>query len=216
MNELVHHILHLDDTLSAVVNYFGNWSYIILMLVIFAETGLVITPFLPGDSLLLAAGALSSISILNLSTLIITLCTAGILGNQCNYFIGRWIGPKVFKLPRSRWFNPTHLNKAHQFYKHHGALAIILSRFLPIIRTLAPFVAGIARMNPKRFSFFNAIGCVIWATPLLLIGYVFGNLPVVKDNFSIIIIFIAFISLLPAIIGLMKNRKKAAEYNSPT
>jgi membrane-associated protein len=138
----------------------------------------------------------------------ITLCIAGILGNQCNYFIGKWIGPRVFKLPRSRWFNPAHLDKAHQFYRRHGALAIVLSRFFPIIRTLAPFVAGIARMNLKRFACFNALGCFIWAIPLLSIGYAFGNLPAVKEHFSLLIVFIVLIFLLPAAIAYLKNSKR--------
>ena len=213
INELVYHILHLNQTLATLVNHLGGWTYVVLMLVIFAETGLVVTAFLPGDSLLLAAGALASIHILSLGTLMLTLTIAGILGNQCNYCIGSWAGPKVFKLPRSRWFNPSHLDKAHQFYRRHCALAIVLSRFLPILRTLAPFVAGIARMNPKRFFCFNVIGCFLWAIPVLSIGYAFGHLPAVKEHFSLMILFIVIISLVPAVIGYLNSRKKQRAEN---
>ena len=207
LQETIHAILHLNDTLASIVQSMGVWTYIIIFLVIFAETGLVVTPFLPGDSLLLAAGALAAISQLNIWVLMISLTTAGILGNTCNYFIGRWFGPKVFHFPKSRFFNPAYLQKAHVFYQKYGAVAIVTSRFLPIIRTFAPFVAGIAKMDLKRFSMYNAIGCTLWAIPFLSAGYFFGNIPFIKNHFSLIILIIVLISITPAIFAFIQSHQ---------
>ncbi len=199
-------ILHLNVHLANLINHIGNWSYLILFIIIFAETGLVILPLLPGDSLLFTAGYLSSISKLNIYYLLVTLIVAAILGNTVNYKIGRWIGPKVFHFPKSRWFNPIYLQKAHSFYEKYGGRAIILARFIPIIRTFAPFVAGIGKMNWHRFQLFNVSGSLAWVIIISCLGYFFGNLPVVKNNFSFIFIAIIIISILPAIIEFFRKK----------
>ena len=208
MSTIIHHILHLDQTLSGWVLHFGRWAYALLFFVIFAETGFVVMPFLPGDSLLLVAGVLASKHLLSMWVLLPLLACAGILGNTCNYSIGRWLGPKMFHSKRSRWFNPKYLHQANDVYQHHGALAIVLARFLPLVRTFAPFVAGLARMDFKRFSLFNAIGCTLWAIPFLSIGFFFGNLPFVKNYLSLTIAIIVMLSLVPALIGLIRSRRK--------
>jgi membrane-associated protein len=202
-------ILHLNQHLAEIVSSVGNWSYVILILIIFAETGLVVTPFLPGDSLLFAAGALASISSLNVYVLILTLILAGIAGNSTNYAIGYWLGPKVFHFPKSRWFNPIYLTKAHSFYEKYGGRAIILARFIPIIRTFAPFVAGIARMHWARYQLFNIIGSVTWVGLFITLGYFFGNVPFIQKNFSLVMIAIIFISILPPFIEYIKQKRKA-------
>jgi membrane-associated protein len=209
LQDIVHNILHLNHTLASIVNQMGAWTYVILILIIFAETGLVVTPFLPGDSLLLAAGAIAASSHLNIGVLMLTLTAAGILGNTSNYAIGRWLGPKVFHYPKSKIFNPKYLQQAHEFYVKYGAIAIVISRFLPIVRTFAPFVAGIAKMNFRKFCLFNIIGCSIWAIPFLAIGYFFGNLPIVQEHFSLVILLIISISMLPATIAFLKVRATA-------
>jgi membrane-associated protein len=180
---------------------------LILFLIIFAETGLVVMPFLPGDSLLFAAGALAGISTLNPHILVFSLMIAAILGNTVNYTIGYWLGPKVFHLPKSRWFNPAYLQKTHSFYERFGGRAIILARFIPIMRTFIPFVAGIARMHWARFQLFNFIGSIAWVGIIIYLGYFFGNTPVMQENFSLIVIVIIVISLIPPLIGYIKHRR---------
>ena len=199
-------ILHLNVHLANLVNHIGIWSYVLLFLIIFAETGLVVIPFLPGDSLLFAAGYLASISQLNVYYLLVSLMLAAILGNTVNYRIGVWLGPRVFHFPKSRWFNPLYLQKAHHFYERFGGRAIILARFIPIIRTFAPFVAGIARMDWRRFQLFNITGSVAWIIIIIYLGYFFGNIPAIKNNFSLVIIAIIIISILPSIIEFCKHK----------
>jgi len=201
-------ILHLDIHLAALVTTMGNWSYAILFLIIFVETGLVITPLLPGDSLLFVAGSLASISTLNVHFLLFSLIIAAILGNTTNYAIGVWLGPKVFHFPKSRWFNPIYLQKAHLFYEKFGGRAILLARFIPIIRTFAPFVAGIARMPWGRFQLFNVIGSLAWVVIIIYLGYFFGNVPAIKNNFSLVIIAIIIISIIPPIIEFINQKRK--------
>ena len=207
IHNIIDFILHINIHLANIVHSFGLWSYLILFLIIFAETGLVVMPFLPGDSLLFAAGALAGISTLNPHALVLSLIVAAILGNTVNYAIGYWLGPKVFRLPKSRWFNPAYLQKAHNFYERFGGRAIILARFIPIIRTFIPFVAGIARMHWIRFQLFNFIGSIAWVGIIIYLGYFFGNTPIMQENFSLIVIAIIIISLIPPLIGYIKHRR---------
>jgi membrane-associated protein len=205
---LVDFILHLNTHLAALVASLGNWSYVILFLVIFAETGLIIAPFLPGDSLLFATGALSSVSTLNIHLTVILLMIAAILGNTVNYAIGYWIGPKIFHYPKSHWFNPVYLHKAHAFYQKYGGRAIVLARFIPILRTFAPFIAGIARMHWARFQLFNCIGSVAWVAIILYLGYFFGNSTLIQENFGYVVLVIIIFSLLPVLIQFVRQRRK--------
>lgn len=199
---LIQHILHLDTSLITVAQAFGLWTYGILFLIIFCETGLVITPFLPGDSLLFATGALAAhpSQALNIHVLFILLSLASIFGNATNYMLGRFIGPQIFRARGSRLFNKNYLTQAHEFYNHHGGKTIILARFIPIIRTFGPFVAGIAFMSYRRFAIYNIISAVLWIGGLLYASYFFGNLPFIKQNFSVFILLIIGLSLLPPIL----------------
>ncbi len=212
--ELISHfidiILHLDVYLASMVAQYGVWIYAILFAVIFSETGFVVTPFLPGDTLLFVAGALAAVGGMDITLLILTLSLAAILGNSLNYGIGRYLGPKVFQWPDSRFFNRRALEKTHAFYEKHGGKTIVISRFLPIFRTFAPFVAGIGAMSPVRFTVFNVAGGIGWTASLTMLGYWFGNVPVIKNNLSAAVVVIAVVSLLPAFIGWWKNREKAA------
>lgn len=198
---LISWILHLDVHLNQGIAQFGNGMYVILFLIIFCETGLVIAPFLPGDSLLFAVGALcaSDQPALSLPILAVTLTAAGILGDATNYTIGSRLGPKVFKQPKSRWFNPDHLHRTHEFYEKHGGKTIIIARFLPILRTFAPFVAGIAKMTYRHFAAYNVVGGIMWVMTFLLAGYGFGNVPAVKTNFHLVILAIITLSTTPVL-----------------
>lgn len=202
-------ILHLDLHLAQWTQMFGPWIYLILFLIIFAETGLVIAPFLPGDSLLFAAGAIATLPDVpyNVHLMAILLLVAGILGDFVNYSIGKRLGPKIFSKEDSRFLNKNHLIKTQAFYDKHGAKTIIIARFAPIIRTFAPFVAGIGRMNYSRFVVYNAIGAFLWIYIFLYAGYFFGNLPSVKRNFHIIIFAVIGLSLLPLLIGWIQSQK---------
>ena len=208
---LIDMVLHLDRHLAEISNTFGGWMYAILFVVVFCETGLIVTPFLPGDSLLFAVGALVAIPETNLSLplMFVLLTSAAILGDAVNYAIGRQLGPKVFFSETSRLLNRNHLFKAQAFYEEHGGKAIFLARFLPIVRTFAPFVAGIGKMNYFRFWFFNLSGAVCWVGLFLFGGYVFGNWPPIKRNFSLVIVGIIFVSVLPLIYEWYKARKVA-------
>jgi membrane-associated protein len=197
--------LHLDDHLVELVETYGTLSYAILFAVIFLETGFVVTPFLPGDSLLFAAGALAAAGALQIEWLLGLLCLAAVLGDTVNYWIGRMVGPRVFT-GRNRFFKQEHLMRTQRFYERHGGKTIVLARFLPIIRTFAPFVAGVARMNYVRFWIYNATGGLVWVLGFGLLGYFFGNIPFVKDNFSVVILAIIFLSVLPIGIELWKAR----------
>lgn len=209
---LIDLFLHLDKHLNELVIAFGPWLYLIVFLVVFCETGLVVTPFLPGDSLLFALGALAAIdgSPLNVYVLAGLLMVAAILGDACNYAIGHHLGPKVFASNESRLLNRKHLEHTRHFYEKHGGKTIIFARFIPIIRTFAPFVAGIGRMSYPRFAMFNVTGAICWVVPLLFAGYFLGNLPAVKKNFHIIIVAIIIISVIPAVIEFIKARRQAS------
>ncbi|QWT46398.1 DedA family protein [Azospira inquinata] len=199
-------VLHLDVHLSALVVQYGPWIYAILFFIIFAETGFVVTPFLPGDSLLFVAGALAAIGDMSLALLLVVLSLAAVLGNSLNYAIGRWLGPRVFQWENSRFFNKDALLKTHAFYERHGGKTVILSRFLPLFRTFAPFVAGIGAMSYLRFGLFNLIGGISWVGALTLAGYWFGNQPWIKQNLTAVILGIVVVSLLPALIGYLRHR----------
>ena len=200
-------VLHLDKHLAILVQQYGTWIYAILFVIIFSETGFVVTPFLPGDSLLFVAGALAALGGMNIGVLLAVLLAAAVLGNMLNYQIGRFLGPKVFHWEGSRFFNTAALQKTHAFYDKHGGKTLVISRFLPLFRTFAPFVAGIGAMSYSRFTFFNLIGAVSWVGSLTLAGYFFGNLPWVQKNLSVVIIGIIAISLIPVVIGWRQQRK---------
>jgi len=189
--------IHLDKYLPVIIKSFGFWAYVLVFLVIFCETGFVVTPILPGDSLLFALGSFAALGALNIEILLITLCIAAIAGDTVNYSIGHFIGPKVFHFEDSRFFKKEYLIKTHQFYEKHGGKTIIIARFMPIIRTFAPFVAGIGAMSYSRFILYNIAGGIAWVCMFLLGGYFFGNIPAVKNNFTIVIIAIIIISVLP-------------------
>ena len=204
-------VLHLDRHLALLVQQYGLWIYVILFIIIFAETGFVVTPFLPGDSLLFVAGGLAALGEggMEIGTLILVLGLAAIFGNMLNYQIGRFLGPRVFQWESSRFFNKTALEKTHAFYERHGGKTLVLSRFLPIFRTFAPFVAGIGAMNYGRFTLFNLAGALAWVLSLCLAGYFFANLPWVKQNLSLVILAIIVVSLLPMLIGYLQHRRAA-------
>ena len=202
-------VLHLDVHLTVLVQQYGLWIYGILFVVVFSETGFVVTPFLPGDSLLFVAGALAALGQggMDITTLMLVLLAAAILGNMLNYQIGRFFGPKVFQWENSRLFNKAALEKTHAFYEKHGGKTLVLSRFMPIFRTFAPFVAGVGAMNYGRFFLFNLVGAFAWVLSLCLAGYFFGNLPWVKQNLSLVILGIIAVSLIPVVLGYVQNRK---------
>jgi len=193
---LVHMALHLDQTLAQVVADYGKLTYLLLFAIIFCETGFVVTPFLPGDSLLFATGAMAGTGLLDGVLLLPLLFGAAVAGDSVNYAIGRRVGPAIFDR-QTRFINKKHLEEAHRFYERHGGKTIVLARFIPIIRTFAPFVAGIAYMNYSRFLLFNVAGGFVWVAGLLGVGYLFGNLPVVKENFTAVIYIIILISITP-------------------
>jgi membrane-associated protein len=201
--------VHLDKHLAALLAQHGAWVYAILFVIIFAETGFVVTPFLPGDSLLFVAGALAATGGMDIWVLNATLIAAAVLGNSVNYSIGRYLGPKVFHWENSRFFNKAALMKAHVFYEQHGGKALVISRFIPILRTFAPFVAGIATMTYVRFQAYNCSGALLWVVSLSVAGYLFGNLPIIKNNLSLVILAIIIVSVMPAVIGYLKHRRAA-------
>ncbi len=201
-------IFHLDQHLSTWAHQLGPWLYVALFLIIFCETGLVVTPFLPGDSLLFAIGALAALpsSFLQAGWILCLLCLAAILGDSVNYSIGYRVGPKVFSRQDSFFFKKDHLLKAQAFYEKHGGKTIILARFMPIIRTFAPFVAGIGKMNYGRFVLFNVTGGITWVVSFVLAGYWFGNREIIKRNFHVVILVIIFLSILPGIVRFLQSR----------
>ncbi|HXX33327.1 MAG TPA: DedA family protein [Thermodesulfobacteriota bacterium] len=206
INTFIEILMHLDRHLDLVIRSYGTWTYGILFLIIFLETGLVVTPFLPGDSLLFAGGTFAALGSLDVKWMIISLSTAAIAGDTVNYWIGNVVGPKVFNKERSRLLNKKYLHRTHQFYERYGGKTIILARFIPIIRTFAPFVAGIGTMTYRRFIIYNVSGGIAWVTLFVLGGYMFGNIPVVKQNFSIAIFAIIILSILPGIIEFLRHR----------
>lgn len=201
-------VLHLDKYLASVIQTYGVWTYLLLFVIIFCETGLVVTPFLPGDSLLFAAGALAALGALRPEILVGLLIISAIAGDTVNYWIGHYIGPRAFS-GNIRFLKKEHLDRTHQFYQKHGGKTIVLARFIPIIRTFAPFVAGVGAMSYRWFIIYNVVGGVVWVVLFTLGGYYFGNLPVVKQNFSLVIIAIIAISLVPVGIEFVKGRTAA-------
>lgn len=208
---LIDFILHIDVHLAELVAKYSIWVCAILFIIIFCETGLVITPFLPGDSMLFVAGSLAALpaNALNIHLMALILCAAAILGDASNYLIGRFFGEKLFKNPDSRIFRRSYLDKAHQFYEKHGGKTIILARFVPIVRTFAPFVAGMGHMSYRHFAFFNVTGGIIWVALFLYAGYFFGGLEIVQQNLKLLIVLIIFVSILPAIIEVWRNKRKS-------
>lgn len=198
-------ILHIDTHLVSITQQYGALTYGVLFFIIFAETGFVVTPFLPGDSLLFAAGALAAVGALDKFLLFIILSFAAIVGDTINYWLGYFVGPKVFSRRDSRFLNKKHLDRTHQFYEKHGGKTIILARFIPIIRTFAPFVAGIGKMTYLQFLSYNVIGGITWIAIFVFAGFFFGNLPVVRQNFSLIIVAIILISVTPIVIDILKT-----------
>jgi membrane-associated protein len=209
LHGIVDVFLHLDRHLGEIIQTYGTWTYAILFCVVFLETGLVATPFLPGDSLLFAAGAFAAIGSLDLPVLLVLLAVAAIAGDSLNYWIGRRVGPRVFT-DRVRWLKREHLLRTQEFYERHGGKTIVLARFVPIVRTFAPFVAGIGTMPYRRFFAYNVIGGLLWVGLLVPAGYFFGNLPVVRENFSIVVLAIIGVSLLPLVIEYVRQRRAAA------
>lgn len=211
LHTIIDFILHLDKYLNTIIDTFGVWTYVILFLIIFVETGVVIMPFLPGDSLIFAAGTFSAIGNLNVITIFLSLWAAAVIGDTVNYEIGKFIGSKIYEKNNLRFIKKEHLDKTNKFYEKHGGLAIIIARFMPIIRTFAPFVAGIGKMNYSRFLLFNAIGGGLWVGLFSFTGFLFGNLPFVKQNFSLIAIGIILVSVMPAVIAYIKEKRKPTE-----
>lgn len=206
INFLIDFILHIDKHLQQIVTDYQTWTYLILFLIIFCETGLVVTPFLPGDSLLFAAGTIAAMpnEPLSLVPLILLLISAAFIGDNTNYFTGKFLGHKVYE-KNYRLIKREYLDKTHLFYEKHGRITIIIARFMPIIRTFAPFVAGVGTMQYVRFVTFSILGNILWVTLFTMAGYFFGNIPLIKNNFTVAILAIIFVSLLPMIIGIVKN-----------
>jgi membrane-associated protein len=207
---LVDLVRHLDEHLAALAQTHGAWIYAILFAIIFAETGLVVTPFLPGDSLLFVAGAVAAAGSMNVHLLAAVLMLAAILGNQVNYEIGRWIGPRVFRIEDRWYFKRRYLEQTRAFYERHGGKAITISRFVPIVRTYAPFVAGVSAMDRSRFALFNVAGGALWVIALIYTGYFFGNIAWVKSNLGLVIIAIIIASIMPAVVAYLRSRLKPA------
>jgi membrane-associated protein len=199
-------VLHLDKHLQVLIANYGVWVYLILFLIIFCETGLVVTPFLPGDSLLFVAGALAATGSMDVHLLFLVLATASFLGDNTNYWIGRFCGPRVFSREGSLLLNPKHLERTQGFYDRHGGKTVVIARFVPIVRTFAPFVAGIGRMLYPRFVMFAFFGAILWIGSLTYAGYFFGNIPWVKNNLSLVIIGIVVLSILPGIIEFLRRK----------
>ncbi len=200
-------VLHLDQHLTALIAHYGHWVYGILFLIIYCETGLVVTPFLPGDSLLFVAGTLAATGALDVQWLIWLLMAAAFLGDNTNYWIGRFLGPRVFKV-QSRWLNRAYLDKTEAFYEKHGGKTVLLARFLPILRTFAPFVAGIGHMLYGRFVLFSILGAVAWINSLVLAGYFFGNIPLIKNHLTVVILGIVAVSFMPGLIHFVRERSR--------
>lgn len=215
--EILNLFLHLDEYLTVIINFFGPLTYVLLFIIIFAETGLVATPFLPGDSLLFAVGTLAGGGFLNIFIAYITLLTAAILGDTVNYWIGYHLGTRAFSRENSRIFKKEYLEKTSNFYKKHGGKTIILARFVPIVRTFAPFVAGVGRMHYSTFLSYNVIGGFIWVTSLTFAGFFFGQIPLVKENFEYVVILIVLISILPILAEAVKHKfsKKTKKETAP-
>ena len=205
-------LLHVDRYLLTLVSAYGTWAYLLLFLIVFAETGLVVTPFLPGDSLLFAAGAIAAIGRLDVRIVIVALIAAAVLGDAANYAVGRIAGGRILRAadtnPRwRRWLNPAHVARAHDFFERHGGKAVVMARFVPIVRTFVPFVAGVAAMSYPSFAFYNVAGAVAWVGVCVGSGFVFGNVPIVQDNFSLVALGIVAVSMLPMLVEYLRHRR---------
>jgi membrane-associated protein len=210
MGTLIDFVLHLDKHLGLVLESVGLWSYLLFFAVIFAETGLVVTPFLPGDSLVFTLGTLAATGSLKIGWLYVILCAAAILGDSANYAVGKYFGSMILKKQGAWFLKKEHIDRTHRFYEKYGSKTIVLARFVPIVRTFAPFVAGVGRMSYGHFLTYNVIGGLLWITLFVFGGYFFGNIPVVKKNFGLVIIAIIIISILPAVIEILKERRRQA------
>jgi membrane-associated protein len=205
--------LHLDRTLGGVLRQYGAWTYLLLFAIVFCETGLVVMPFLPGDSLLFAAGAFAALGALSAWWLIVLLLAAAVLGNTVNYWVGRVVGPRL--VAGRRLVRPEHLERTHEFYEKYGAKTIVITRFVPIVRTVAPFVAGLGNMTFARFTAYNVVGGVLWVVIGVVSGYLFGNVPAVRKNFSLVILAIVVVSLLPAFYEILRARRAGRRQRPP-
>ncbi len=210
LHDAFNFLAHLDVHLGSLAQNYGAWVYVILFLIIFAETGLVVMPFLPGDSLLFVAGAVAALGSMDINKLVIVLIIAAFLGNYVNFQIGKYFGKRFFLDKNSRFLKREYINRTNSFFARHGGKTIVISRFLPILRTYAPFVAGIGQMGAWRFAFFNAIGAALWVASLTYAGYLFGNIPFIKNNLTLVIVAIIVLSLLPGAIAYLRTRPKAA------
>ncbi len=208
--QLLDILLHVDVHLRAITQDYGAWTYAILFAIVFCETGLVVTPFLPGDSLLFAAGAVASLGSIRVGVVMLLLTAAAILGDTVNYAIGYRVGPEIFRKDTGRLFRKEHLDKTHRFYERYGGKTIVLARFVPIVRTFAPFVAGIGRMSYAYFLIYNVSGGIAWVVGLVGAGYYFGNMPLIRERFSLVIVAIIVLSVLPIVVEFLRNRKPAA------
>jgi membrane-associated protein len=202
--------LHLDTHLQEVIQTYGTWTYLLLFLIVFCETGLVVTPILPGDSLLFAAGTFAAIGALDFTTLLVLLSTAAVAGDAVNYAVGAYMGPKVFAQEGGRFLKREYLDRTHAFYEKYGGKTIIFARFVPIVRTFAPFVAGVGSMTYWRFASYNVIGGLLWVSVCLGAGYAFGNVPIVREHFTLVVLGIVFVSVLPGIVEYWRHRRDAA------
>ena len=216
LSQIVDIFLHLDRHLAPILEQYGALTYLLLFLIVFCETGLVVTPFLPGDSLLFAAGAFAAAGSLSVFWLIVLLSIAAILGDTVNYWVGHFLGPRLVASPRIKMIRAEHLDYTHQFFEKYGGKTVIIARFVPIVRTFAPFVAGLGSMSYGRFMAYNAVGGVAWVLLCTVAGYLFGNLPFVRENFSIVVLAIIFVSLLPAVWEILQARKRARRASLPT
>ena len=211
LQQLASFVLHVDRHLAELIQAYGAWTYLILFLIVFCETGLVVTPFLPGDSLLFAAGTFAALGSLDATLLAALLIGAAILGDTVNYWVGFVVGPGIFHKDTGRFLKKEHLTRTHQFYEKHGGKTIVLARFVPIIRTFAPFVAGVGRMTYWHFVVYNVVGGIVWVILFVGAGYFFGNLPVVKKHFSLVILAIIFLSVLPMVVEYFRHRSRPSE-----
>jgi membrane-associated protein len=216
MSQLIDLLLHADVYLLDIVTTYGPWIYAVLFVIVFAETGLVVTPFLPGDSLLFAAGAIAAVGALDIRLAAVLLLIAAIAGDAVNYAIGRAAGTRIMHKARTdarwrRWINPVYIERAHEFFERHGGKAVVLGRFMPIVRTFVPFVAGAAEMTYHSFAFYNITGAVAWVGLCLGAGYLFGNVPVIKENFSLVALGIVAVSMLPMVIEFLRYRARPSE-----
>ena len=207
LTTLVYSLLALDETVASLAAQYGPWVYAILFVVIFAETGLVVCPFLPGDSILFIAGTVVAVANLNVHVLVVVLIVAAVLGDSVNYAVGHYIGPKAFHRPDSRWFKQEYLRRTQSFYDRYGGVTIIIGRFVPVIRTFAPFLAGVAGMSYRRFLSYNVVGAVAWIASLVYAGYLFGNIPWVRDNLALIVVAFVAVSLIPAALTFVRERR---------